>query len=88
MIFDQGDSLGVVKDILRHMRESGAARKLDASAILARISKWKNEGLTPEAVVDTAQFSLEGRAVRSSSKWTASETIFQIEVRSASLSHL
>src|ERR1700754_1519895 len=48
VIFDQGDSLGVVKDILRQLRASGAARKLDPNAILARISKWKNEGLTPE----------------------------------------
>ena len=31
VIFDQGDSLGVVKDILRELRRSGAARKLDPS---------------------------------------------------------
>ncbi|MET0387462.1 MAG: UvrD-helicase domain-containing protein [Polyangiales bacterium] len=53
VIFDQGDSLGVVKDILRHMRESGAARKLDPSAILSRISKWKNDGLLPDAVPES-----------------------------------
>src|SRR6201990_1202076 len=33
VIFDQGDSLGVVKDILRNMRSMGAARKLDPMAI-------------------------------------------------------
>jgi DNA helicase-2/ATP-dependent DNA helicase PcrA len=53
VIFDQGDSMGVVKDVLRGLRESGAARKLDPSAILARISKWKNEGLMPEAVPES-----------------------------------
>jgi superfamily I DNA/RNA helicase len=53
VIFDQGDSMGVVKDVLRHMRESGAARKLDPGAILARISKWKNDGLLPEAVPES-----------------------------------
>lgn len=53
VIFDQGDSLGVVKDILREMREAGAARKLDPSAILARVSKWKNELLAPDAVPES-----------------------------------
>jgi DNA helicase-2/ATP-dependent DNA helicase PcrA len=53
VIFDQGDSLGVVKDILRNMRMMGAARKLDPMAILARISKWKNEGLAPDAVPES-----------------------------------
>ena len=53
VIFDQGDSLGVIKDILRGMRESGAARRLDPMAILGRISKWKNEGLAPDAVPDS-----------------------------------
>jgi len=53
VIFDQGDSLGVVKDVLRGFRESGAARRLDPAAILARISKWKNEGLLPDAVPES-----------------------------------
>lgn len=53
VIFDQGDSLGVVKDVLRGLRESGAARKLDPTAILARISKWKNDGLEPAAVPES-----------------------------------
>jgi superfamily I DNA/RNA helicase len=53
VIFDQGDSLGVIKDILRGLRASGAARRLDPSAILARISKWKNEGLTAGTVPES-----------------------------------
>jgi superfamily I DNA/RNA helicase len=53
VIFDQGDSLGVCKDILRQLRESGAARRLDPTAILARISNWKNSGLLPEAVPES-----------------------------------
>jgi len=53
VIFDQGDSMGVVKDVLRQLRESGAARRLDPGAIMARISKWKNEGLLPEAVPES-----------------------------------
>jgi superfamily I DNA/RNA helicase len=53
VIFDQGDSLGVVKDILRHMRDSGAARRLDPAAIQARVSKWKNEGLSPADVPES-----------------------------------
>ena len=47
-IFDQGDSLGVVRELLR--TESTADRRLDAQAILARISLWKNAMLTPEEV--------------------------------------
>ncbi len=53
VIFDQGDSLGVVKEVLRQLRESGAARKLDPMAILARISKWKNEGRLPDDVPES-----------------------------------
>jgi len=50
VIFDQGDSLGVVKQIMRELHDSGAIRKLDPMAILARISSWKNRNLGPEAV--------------------------------------
>jgi superfamily I DNA/RNA helicase len=53
VIFDQGDSMGVCKDVLRQLRESGAARRLDPAAILARISNWKNSGLAPEAVPES-----------------------------------
>ena len=44
-IFDQGDSLGVIRDLLK--TESTADRKLDAQAILSRISLWKNAMRTP-----------------------------------------
>lgn len=53
VIFDQGDSVGLVREILRGMRRSGGARKLDAMAILARISKWKNDLLAPDEVPDS-----------------------------------
>jgi DNA helicase-2/ATP-dependent DNA helicase PcrA len=45
-IFDQGDSLGVVRELLR--TEAKADRQLDAQAILSRISLWKNAMLSPE----------------------------------------
>jgi superfamily I DNA/RNA helicase len=47
-IFDQGDSLGVVRELLR--TESEADRRLDAQAILSRISLWKNALLEPGKV--------------------------------------
>ncbi|MFW2388619.1 MAG: ATP-dependent helicase [Polyangiales bacterium] len=47
-IFDQGDSLGVIRELLR--TESNADRKLDAQAILSRISLWKNALLKPNQV--------------------------------------
>jgi DNA helicase-2/ATP-dependent DNA helicase PcrA len=47
-IFDQGDSLGVVRDLLRS--ELSGERRLDAQAILSRISLWKNAMLTPRDV--------------------------------------
>lgn len=53
VIFDQGDSLGVVREVLRELREAGAARKLDAAGILARISNWKNALLAPEQVPES-----------------------------------
>jgi len=48
VIFDQGDSLGVVREVLRGLRNQGAARKLDPSALLARISHWKNKLVDPK----------------------------------------
>jgi superfamily I DNA/RNA helicase len=51
VIFDQEDALGLVRDLLR--RERPGERKLDASAILARISLWKNRFLEPEDVAAT-----------------------------------
>ena len=47
-IFDQGDSLGVVRELLR--TEAKADRQLDAQAILSRISLWKNALLKPSEV--------------------------------------
>ena len=47
-IFDQGDSLGVVRELLRTQAE--ADRRLDAQAILSRISLWKNALLEPGKV--------------------------------------
>lgn len=47
-IFDQGDSLGVVRELLR--TEGRSERKLDAQAILSRISLWKSALLLPGQV--------------------------------------
>jgi DNA helicase-2/ATP-dependent DNA helicase PcrA len=47
-IFDQGDSLGIVRELLR--AEATGRRRLDAQAILSRISLWKNAGLGPARV--------------------------------------
>jgi len=44
-IFDQGDALGAVKEVLRTI---DAGRRLDAAAILSRISNAKNAFLTTE----------------------------------------
>jgi len=52
-VFDQGDTLGVIKEILRELRQAGAARKLDPAAILARISSYKNASLAPDAVPES-----------------------------------
>jgi len=47
-IFDQGDSLGVVRELLR--TEAKADRQLDAQAILSRISLWKSALVKPGKV--------------------------------------
>lgn len=47
-VFDQGDSLGVVRELLR--TESSAERRLDAQAIHSRISLWKNAMVPPREV--------------------------------------
>jgi len=52
-VFDQGDTLGAIKEILRELRRAGAARKLDPAAILARISSYKNSSLSPDAVPES-----------------------------------
>lgn len=48
VIFDQGDTLGLVRDLVR--RERLGDRKLDAASILARISLWKNKFWAPHEV--------------------------------------
>ena len=52
-VFDQGDTLGTIKEILRELRRAGAARKLDPAAILARISSYKNSSLGPDEVPES-----------------------------------
>lgn len=52
VIFDQGDALGAVREIVR--REGIGERKLDLYAIHARISLWKNQGLAPEDVKESS----------------------------------
>ncbi len=51
VIFDQGDSLGLVRDILK--REQLADRSLDVPALLTRISLWKNAFKMPEDIRPT-----------------------------------
>jgi DNA helicase-2/ATP-dependent DNA helicase PcrA len=54
VIFDQGDSLGLVREILSEHVKAGAARKLDIGALLARISKWKNDFVSPDELRDAS----------------------------------
>ena len=51
VIFDQGDSMGLIREIMRSERKAADGRKLDAAAVLARISKWKNDFILPDQVV-------------------------------------
>jgi superfamily I DNA/RNA helicase len=48
VIFDQGDTLGLVKDVLK--REGIGDRNLDPMAVLSRISLYKNAFVAPDAV--------------------------------------
>ncbi len=48
VIFDQGDCLGMVKEILR--REHPQMRKLDVASLMTRISLWKNAFKRPEEI--------------------------------------
>jgi len=50
VIFDQGDALGLVREIVK--REGLADRKLDLYAVHSRISIWKNRGIEPEQAPD------------------------------------
>lgn len=45
VVFDQGDSIGLVRDILR--REGIGDRSLDVVAVQSRISLWKNRFVDP-----------------------------------------
>lgn len=54
-IFDQGDSVGLVREVLRTVGRAADARKLDAMAVLSRISKWKNDFLSPEEVASAGK---------------------------------
>jgi superfamily I DNA/RNA helicase len=47
VIFDQADALGLLRQLMRESRAAEGERKLDANAILARISLWKNELKAP-----------------------------------------
>ncbi len=47
-VFDQGDCLGLVRELLR--TEATVERQLDAQAVLSRISLWKNAMLEPARV--------------------------------------
>ena len=49
VVFDQGDSLGIVRDILKDIHHRG----LDAGAILARISNWKNAFVSPDLITES-----------------------------------
>jgi DNA helicase-2/ATP-dependent DNA helicase PcrA len=53
VIFDQSDSLGVVKEVLRELFREGAVRKLDPMGVLSRISNWKSALLAPDAVPES-----------------------------------
>lgn len=51
VIFDQGDTMGLLREVLR--REVGVGSNLDVGAILSRISLYKNAFLAPEDVPES-----------------------------------
>lgn len=51
VIFDQGDTMGLVKDLMRRTRKG--ERTMDSGAILSRISLWKNAFLAPEEIPES-----------------------------------
>jgi DNA helicase-2/ATP-dependent DNA helicase PcrA len=53
VVFDQGDSLGVVREVMHGQRRGSGLRKLDPAAVHARISLWKNQFVEPSEVVET-----------------------------------
>jgi len=50
VVFDQGDSLGTVKEILREGYRGAGVRRFDAMALLARISNWKSAMVAADGV--------------------------------------
>jgi superfamily I DNA/RNA helicase len=52
VIFDQADAMGLLRQLMRQNRVNDA-KKLDPNAILARISRWKNELKAPEDVPES-----------------------------------
>jgi len=50
VIFDQGDSLGTLKEILRESYRGAGVRRFDAMALLARISNWKSAMVAADGV--------------------------------------
>jgi len=53
VIFDQADAMGLLRQLMRERRIGQDTRKLDAGAILSRISLWKNELRKPEELPET-----------------------------------
>jgi len=50
VVFDQADSLGVVKEILRGTYRGASARRFDPMAVLSRVSNWKSAMVTTDGV--------------------------------------
>lgn len=50
VVVDQGDSMGLIRELLKKHWPGSADRKLDIGAVQARISLWKNAFLSPEQV--------------------------------------
>jgi superfamily I DNA/RNA helicase len=53
VIFDQADAMGLVRELMRQSGVNQGEKKLDANAILARISLWKNELKKPESIPES-----------------------------------
>ncbi|MBL9004492.1 MAG: UvrD-helicase domain-containing protein [Myxococcales bacterium] len=49
-IYDTADQIGVIRDVLRDAHIAG--RKLDIKAVLSRISRCKNGGLSPQQFIE------------------------------------
>jgi len=52
-IMDQGDSYGLLRELLRRGHYQADGKRLDVPALSARISLWKNKGYTLEQVPDS-----------------------------------